>query len=161
MKALPRFRRDFRRTIELKLVRRATPDGNAKKNLQKTLPATSLDGLFRSRAHFGSILGFRPDPHNRQKSSLCLLREPPVQPVYTLREALGSLDMPVNDFTLILEAPGASQERFWMLQVLPGSDCRVSFRCAPGPPQSPASHLNAPRSLPMPPRHLFVLPRES
>ena len=124
VKKLPWFRRDFRWKLELKLVRRATPDGNAKKNQQKTLPATSSDGLFRSRAHFGSILGFRPDPQNRQKSNLCLLREPPGRPVYKLREALGSLEASGERFYVdfgcsgclpgaMFGAPGASWERFW------------------------------------------------
>ena len=42
-------------------MRRATPNGNGKKNRQKSLPAPSPDALFRLRAHFLSILGSRTD----------------------------------------------------------------------------------------------------
>ena len=91
---------------------------------QKTLLATSPDGLFRSRTRFWSILGSRPDPQNHQTSSLCLLREPPWRPVYKLREALGSLEASGERFYVdfgcsgclpgaMFGAPGASWERFW------------------------------------------------
>ena len=49
-----------------KSIRRATPNGTGKKNQQKSFPAPSPDALFRSRARFWSILGFRPDPKNHQ-----------------------------------------------------------------------------------------------
>ena len=45
-----------------KSVQRATPNGIGKKKRQKSLPAPSLDALFRSRARFLSILGSRPGP---------------------------------------------------------------------------------------------------
>ena len=44
------------RTLQ-KSVRRATPNGNGKRNRQKSFPAPSPDALFRPWARFGSILG--------------------------------------------------------------------------------------------------------
>ena len=87
-------------------------------------PAPSPDALFRPRTRFWSILGSRPDPPNRQKSTLCLLREPPARPGYKIRGALGSLGASGERFCVdfgcsgclpgaILGAPGASWERFW------------------------------------------------
>ena len=53
-----------------KSTRRATPNGNGKKNRQKSLLAPSPDVLFRSRARFLSILGSRPGPKIAQKPPL-------------------------------------------------------------------------------------------
>ena len=60
-----------------KSIPRPTPNDNVARKRKKSLPAPSPEALFRPRAGFWSIFGFRPGPKNHQKLQFSRLRLAP------------------------------------------------------------------------------------